>query len=197
MTVYTLAAVFLPVNGRSQQRRARRGVAELLCLASSGEACSADSSSGMVDRRGLLSGGLALAAATALQSSLPANAGQVVSSDWEKVDLPVDPGVVLLDIGFTSEKHGARHPVHSHCVIRNCLHCLGCGLFTCADASPVPQNMRGLLPSQAHHLLPGGGRRDPCSARCSRAPEELASWLGPWGYVHGRAIGHRCACFAW
>lgn len=98
------------MNGHSQQRRTRRGVAELLCLASSGEASSADSSSGAVDRRALLSGGLALAAATALQSSLPANAGQVVSSDWEKVGLPVDPGVVLLDIGFTDEKHGARLP---------------------------------------------------------------------------------------
>ena len=103
-------AVFLPVNGHSQQRRTKRG-AELLCLASSGEASSADSSSGVVDRRALLSGGLALAAATALQSSLPANAGQVVSSDWEKVALPVDPGVVLLDIGFTDEKHGARLPL--------------------------------------------------------------------------------------
>ena len=41
-----------------------------------------------------------------LQAALPAAARQVVSSDWEKVDLPVDPGVVLLDIGFTDDKHG-------------------------------------------------------------------------------------------
>ncbi len=51
---------------------------------------------------------MALAAAAAnLQAALPASARQVVSSDWEKVDLPVDPGVVLLDIGFTDDKHGA------------------------------------------------------------------------------------------
>jgi len=33
---------------------------------------------------------------------------QVVSSDWEQVKLPIDPGVVLLDIGFTGDdpNHG-------------------------------------------------------------------------------------------
>ena len=55
----------------------------------------------------MLSSGLALAAAAALQPA--AGAAQVVSSDWEKVDLPVDPGVVLLDIGFTDDSHGALH----------------------------------------------------------------------------------------
>ena len=50
---------------------------------------------------------MALAAAAAnLQAALPAAARQVVSSDWEKIDLPVDPGVVLLDIGFADDKHG-------------------------------------------------------------------------------------------
>lgn len=53
------------------------------------------------------------AAAANLQSALPASARQVVSSDWEKVDLPVDPGVVLLDIGFTDDQHG-EHPSVSH-----------------------------------------------------------------------------------
>jgi len=52
-----------------------------------------------------MAGTLALASAAALQSNLPAEA-RVLSSDWEKVDLPVDPGVVLLDIGFTDDKHG-------------------------------------------------------------------------------------------
>lgn len=55
--------------------------------------------------------GLALAAAAALQTPLSAEA-RVLSSDWEKVDLPVDPGVVLLDIGFTDDKHGTS-PTHS------------------------------------------------------------------------------------
>ena len=61
-----------------------------------------------LSRRAAIGGSLALAAAAAnLQAALPASARQVVSSDWEKVDLPVDPGVVLLDIGFTDDKHGA------------------------------------------------------------------------------------------
>lgn len=64
------------------------------------------SSEGMnMSRRAAMAGTLALAFAAALQSNLPAEA-RVLSSDWEKVDLPVDPGVVLLDIGFTDDKHG-------------------------------------------------------------------------------------------
>ncbi len=65
----------------------------------------ANSLSSGISRRAAIGGSIALASVAALQSSLPAEA-RVVSSDWEKVDLPVDPGVVLLDIGFTDEKHG-------------------------------------------------------------------------------------------
>ena len=76
-----------------------------------------------MDRRGLLGAGISLAAAVQLVSASPADA-LVVSKEWEKVtfvpwhfsiwfsfltsesshlqvDLPVDPGVVLLDIAFT------------------------------------------------------------------------------------------------
>lgn len=52
----------------------------------------------------MLSGALAAAAvATAAQPALPlpAKANRVLSSDWEVVDLPVEKGVVLLDVGFT------------------------------------------------------------------------------------------------
>lgn len=59
-----------------------------------------------VARRSLLAAGLALSTAAQWQAE-PALA-QVVSPDWEQVKLPVDPGVVLLDIGFTGDdpKHG-------------------------------------------------------------------------------------------
>jgi hypothetical protein len=58
--------------------------------------------------------GLALSAAAGLlplaapQPALANN--KVLSADWEKVDLPVDKGVVLLDIGFTGTdpNHGEQ-----------------------------------------------------------------------------------------
>ena len=73
-----------------------------------------------LSRRAAIGGGLALAAAAAnLQLALPASARQVVSSDWEKIDLPVDPGVVLLDIGFTDDQHGEQPSVlHSFTIIQ-------------------------------------------------------------------------------
>lgn len=53
-------------------------------------------------RRGLLSAASAAAAATTLLSTpLPATAGTVVTADWEQVALPIDPAIVLMDIGFT------------------------------------------------------------------------------------------------
>lgn len=93
-------AVFRPVNASSQNiNRQRR--CDVQCHASA----DASSESSGISRRAAIGGSIALASVAALQSSLPAEA-RVVSSDWEKVDLPVDPGVVLLDIGFTDEKHG-------------------------------------------------------------------------------------------
>ena len=76
-----------------------------------------------LSRRAAIGGGLALAATAAnLQAALPASARQVVSSDWEKVDLPVDPGVVLLDIGFTDDKHGAYSilPLQAEGAVSHC-----------------------------------------------------------------------------
>ncbi len=51
----------------------------------------------------LLSGSLALAAAAATAAPAPpaAAASRLLSSDWELVELPIDKGVVLLDVGFT------------------------------------------------------------------------------------------------
>lgn len=54
-----------------------------------------------LDRRGVLTAGAALAASLALQGRVPASANTILSNEWEKVELPIDPGVVLLDIGFT------------------------------------------------------------------------------------------------
>ncbi|GAB4823026.1 hypothetical protein N2152v2_010072 [Parachlorella kessleri] len=54
-------------------------------------------------RRQVLGGALSLAAASTLQQALPlpALANRLLSPEWEVVDLPVEKGVVLLDIGFT------------------------------------------------------------------------------------------------
>ena len=69
-------------------------------------------------RRAVLgAAGVALTAGTVLQGGpLPLPAGAtVVSPEWEQVQLPVDPGVVLLDIGFTGDdpNHGVlpRPPI--------------------------------------------------------------------------------------
>lgn len=47
----------------------------------------------------------------AARAQLPgaASANSDMSEEWEKVDLPIDPTIVLLDIGFTGTdpKHGA------------------------------------------------------------------------------------------
>lgn len=68
----------------------------------------ATTSQDALSRRTLLGAGLAVAGASAVPLSLPspAAANQVLSADWEQVALPVDPGVVLLDIGFADDKHG-------------------------------------------------------------------------------------------
>ncbi|KAK9918448.1 hypothetical protein WJX75_004173 [Coccomyxa subellipsoidea] len=94
------SAVFRPVNASSQNTNRQRRC-DVQCHASA----HVSSESSGISRRAAIGGSIALASVAALQSSLPAEA-RVVSSDWEKVDLPVDPGVVLLDIGFTDEKHG-------------------------------------------------------------------------------------------
>jgi hypothetical protein len=96
--VFRSAHARTATTSRQQQQQRTR----LQCQCSSAEEPSEGES---ISRRAALGGGLALATAAALQSSLPAGA-RVVSSEWEKVDLPVDPGVVLLDIGFTDDKHG-------------------------------------------------------------------------------------------
>lgn len=56
-----------------------------------------------LDRRTVLTTGLAAAAAVSLPLQMPGSAlaNQDVSDEWEKVDLPIDPTIVLLDIGFT------------------------------------------------------------------------------------------------
>jgi hypothetical protein len=95
-----ILAVFRPVNASSQNTNRQRRC-DVQCHASA----HVSSESSGISRRAAIGGSIALASVAALQSSLPAEA-RVVSSDWEKVDLPVDPGVVLLDIGFTDEKHG-------------------------------------------------------------------------------------------
>lgn len=69
---------------------------------------SAAAPSPAVARRTLLSAGLALGAATAVQPSLPAHANRVLSSEWEVVELPIEKDILLLDIAFTGSdpNHG-------------------------------------------------------------------------------------------
>eukprot|EP01025_Chloroclados_australasicus_P035489 TRINITY_DN3613_c0_g2_i1.p1 TRINITY_DN3613_c0_g2~~TRINITY_DN3613_c0_g2_i1.p1 ORF type:complete len:404 (-),score=40.26 TRINITY_DN3613_c0_g2_i1:347-1558(-) len=61
-----------------------------------------------IKRRTLLQAGAALSAFTVLPRPLTASANVPISKDWEQVKLPVDNGVVLLDIGFTGDdkQHG-------------------------------------------------------------------------------------------
>ncbi|PNH04885.1 hypothetical protein TSOC_008911 [Tetrabaena socialis] len=82
--------------------RASRGA--IVVRAESGLAQNGDA----LSRRTVLGAGLIAAGALAIPavSPSPAAANQLLSSEWERVDLPLDKGVVLLDIGFTDDKHG-------------------------------------------------------------------------------------------
>jgi len=51
-------------------------------------------------RRSVLSAGV-LAAGVGMLPQWPAHANRPISAEWELIDLPVEPGVVLLDSGFT------------------------------------------------------------------------------------------------
>ena len=56
----------------------------------------------MLASTGVLSASVAASSLAQLSAAAPqASAGTVVAPDWEQVPLPLDPGVVLLDIGFT------------------------------------------------------------------------------------------------
>lgn len=62
-----------------------------------------------VSRRSLLSAGAGLAlSVSALGVSSPASAVDIDLEEWEKVELPLEPGVVLLDVAFVPNdpKHG-------------------------------------------------------------------------------------------
>ena len=58
-------------------------------------------------RRDLAKGALAALAAPAI-AALPAGPAKAeeVSKYWEQIDLPLEPGVILLDIAFIDDKHG-------------------------------------------------------------------------------------------
>ena len=58
-------------------------------------------------RRELAKGALAALAAPAI-AAMPAGPAKAeeISKFWEKVDLPLEPGIILLDIAFVDDKHG-------------------------------------------------------------------------------------------
>ncbi|KAK9855782.1 hypothetical protein WJX84_009581 [Apatococcus fuscideae] len=98
----------LPASGRSpgicsqQSQQAARRSTQVSCEATD------DQAQQSTTRRSVLGTSLALAlAANSQLQSRPAFA-KVVDKEWEKVKLPVDPGVVLLDIAFTDSNpdHG-------------------------------------------------------------------------------------------
>eukprot|EP00884_Botryococcus_braunii_P023649 jgi/Botrbrau1/9969/Bobra.0012s0064.1 len=96
---------FATASLRGTGRRVWRTMPSVSCHAEE----EAASSSRSLSRRIILNTGAGLAAWTALQSvSAPGGKAYVVSPEWEQVALPVDPGVVLLDIGFTgtNPNHG-------------------------------------------------------------------------------------------
>lgn len=106
-----LYPAFQPARPQQQQARQQGGRSSHSAQCNSAPEGSSEHNS--LSRRAAIGGALALAAAASLQTPLPASARQVVSSDWEKVDLPVDPGVVLLDIGFTDDQHGAEEDLRT------------------------------------------------------------------------------------
>lgn len=95
------AVPFLQATGSGAPRACRRAQ-RVQCKASSEDA-------GLeLSRRTVLGASLAVTAASQLQFPQQAAAGKVVSREWEQVDLPLDPAIVLLDIGFTGSdpNHG-------------------------------------------------------------------------------------------
>jgi len=71
------------------------------------EAPRAEGAAGLeVGRRTLLSGATMAALAGAVSLPAPAQAGRVISGDWEQVELPIDKGVVLLDLAMVDANHG-------------------------------------------------------------------------------------------
>jgi photosystem II stability/assembly factor-like uncharacterized protein len=91
------AAPFVDARVAARAARPSTPSVSLRCQAAQQE----DAGAASVGRRAMLTAGLALGAAAA-QPALPALANnRLLSPDWELVDLPVDKGVVLLDVGFT------------------------------------------------------------------------------------------------
>lgn len=93
-----------PSHPRSQRLQAPCRSA-VRCQAGNGVSTGSEAA---VHRRSAMLGGLAVGAALTMPMPGPASAGPVLSKDWAIVDLPIDPGVVLLDVDFTSSdpNHG-------------------------------------------------------------------------------------------
>ena len=68
---------------------------------------SSSSRRGVLASTGMLSAAVAASSLAQLSAAAPrASAGTVVAPDWEQVPLPLDPGVVLLDIGLETKDGG-------------------------------------------------------------------------------------------
>ena len=199
--------MFQPARPQQQQAKQQSGQngASIHCQ-SAAESSSQETS---ISRRAAIGGSFALAAAAAnLQAALPAAARQVVSSDWEKIDLPVDPGVVLLDIGFADDKHGETNL----CTFISPVQSPGTGFV--GSALPQPQWREGLerscLMGKQHSLQgscwepgrpfwrprmeAGPGSKDPSRQQRTRvrglcllhrrASVQMCSALGAYGDCH-------------
>lgn len=95
-----------PLAARATRTGRRTAAAPVRCSAEEQQAAVAAAPG--LGRRALLSAGLALSAASAVQPALPAHANRPLSAEWEVVDLPVEKDVLLLDIAFTGSdpNHG-------------------------------------------------------------------------------------------
>lgn len=96
-----------------------------------------------LSRRTLLSAGVGLSVCTGLQlTDAPEGKAIVVSPEWEQVQLPLDAGVVLLDIGFTgtNPNHGTPHLERTRC-------CTGLNQAEAAATAPALHASRELLKS--------------------------------------------------
>ena len=120
-----------PLAARATRTGRRTAAAPVRCSAEEQQAAVAAAPG--LGRRALLSAGLALSAASAVQPALPAHANRPLSAEWEVVDLPLEKDVLLLDIAFTGSdpNHGgcagARLTwLHSSAVGAGCSGCAGC-----------------------------------------------------------------------
>ena len=95
------------LSGRAASCRGRAQLSVTACAPPSSSEGAELRNASPFGRRDLAKGALAALAAPAI-AALPAGPAKAdeVSKFWELVDLPLEPGIILLDIAFADAKHG-------------------------------------------------------------------------------------------